>query len=251
MTEYDPQLVNRFTELAYRAGERCCYTNTDFLTVAEQALLLRISKRGNFAPFVLVGGYPQAERKLACFGDAQLCGYPLEPPVSCISIKPAAAKFADPLTHRDYLGSLMALGLRRPMLGDIVVLEDAACLFCLDTLAEHICSQLGQVGHTTVVCTVLAQPPQLLLQEPPPTALTLASSRLDALVAAVYRLSRGESQALIGQGKVFVEDLPQLHGDARIEPGQRISVRGFGRFVYVGEEQQTRKGRLKVQVRIY
>ena len=105
-------------------------------------------------PSSLAGGYDAAERKLACFGDEELCGYVEDPPICCIRIEPVNAKFSDALTHRDFLGSVMGLGLKREVLGDIVLEDNCGYLFCHDTVAPYIIEQLNQVRHTTVRCSV-------------------------------------------------------------------------------------------------
>ena len=90
---------------------------------------------------MLTGGYEPAERKIVCF----LPSYEeetMEPPIRILEVKPVSPRFAEALTHRDYLGALMNLGIERSMLGDIVINEDGCFIFCLDRMAEYISNEI-------------------------------------------------------------------------------------------------------------
>ncbi len=247
----DRELQKRFLDLAHRAYSQMRYTYSEFLTLAEQDALLRTSFDANSAPFKLLGGYDGAERRAARFGSEELFGYTDAVPISCVFISPAAPKFADALTHRDFLGALMSLGVRRSVMGDIVLNDNCAYLFCLESVAGFIVDELTQVRHTTVRCTVLEQPPELITAEPEDKSINVASERLDASIAAVFKLSRNEAQSLFKEGKVFVNS--RLTENTSFQPGSGdvISVRGYGRFIFMGVSGSSRKGRLFVTVQVY
>ena len=94
-------------------------------------------------------------------------------------------------------------------------------------------------------------PPENALPQPKDAQIVVASSRLDALVAAVYRLSRSESQALFERELVFVNSLPARSPGFDAKPGDLISVRGHGRFYFDGIDRETKKGRLRANVRVF
>ena len=173
------------------------------------------------------------------------------PPIRCVLIEPLSQKFADALTHRDFLGALMALGVRRSVLGDILLHGKSGYLFCIESISDFIVREFKQVKHTQVRCALTDSLPDIAVREPEARSVNVASERLDAMLAAVYRLSRSESQALIEQGKVYVNG--RLTESVSYEPGPTdiVSARGFGRFVYDGVAKETRKGRLFVDVRVY
>lgn len=250
MPESDVLLKNRFAELAHRSFSQECYVYSEFLTMAEQDTLIRMTFDKNSAACALKGGYHTAERKIACFGDETVCGYAEEPPLVCLQIAPVALKFADQLNHRDFLGSLLALGIRRSVLGDIVLCEESAYLFCLGSVAGYIREQLTKVKHTAVQCIATAAPAVETVL-PDAVQVIVASERLDAIVAAVYKLSRRESQELLTRGQVFVNSRSTDNYGFSPASGSIISVRGFGRFIYAGVERETKKGRLHVSVRIF
>lgn len=245
------QLKNRLTELSRRAYSKETYVYSEFLTLAEQDVLLGMGNEAIAAPLELSGGFEAAERKIACFGSAALCGYSEAPPIACIRIAPASQKFADALTHRDFLGALMAQGVRRSVMGDIVLHDNCGYLFCLDTVSDAITRDFVQVKRTTVICSIIDGLPDIAIKKPDVKNINVASERLDAMIAAVYKLPRSDSQALLRQGKVFVNNsLAEDAGD-KINAGSIISVRGYGRFIYEGAEKETKKGRLFVRVRVY
>ncbi|MBQ7961083.1 MAG: hypothetical protein IJ289_00670 [Clostridia bacterium] len=241
-------LKNRFSELASRSFDRGIYTNSEFLTQAEQSELLKM----HFPVKVsLFGGYDNAERCIAVFGDEDDLGYECIFPVKYIKIEPLQMKFADKLTHRDFLGSLMGLGLRREMLGDIVINENVAYLVCLDTVSDFIINQLDKVKHTSVKCSESDFIPADVLPELKYEELIVSSERLDVLISAVYNLSRSDSQKRINGETVFCNSVLTVSSSHVPESGTLISVRGLGRFIYDGVLRQTKKGRNVIAVRIY
>ncbi len=249
MEEDIRQLQKRFSELAARADGRGRYTYTQFLTLAQQDVLNRM-ERQLAAPFTLEGGYEAAERRLACFGREEHLGYAARPPIVCVRIRPTGKKFAGELGHRDFLGSLMGLGIERRLLGDIQMAEGEGYLFCLEEIAPYICENLIQVARATVRCE-MCDPPETLSQPPEPTEVVVASERLDALIAAVWRLSRSDAQELLEKGLVFIDGRLVESASHNLKEGDLVSVRHKGRFRYEGMSRETKKGRLRVQVRVY
>ena len=241
-------LKKRFEELASRSRNKGIWVFSDFLSTAQQSVL--VSMRLPY-PFELNGGYEGAERRVACFGSVEDCGYDCTPDFVCIKIEPVAQKFADELTHRDFFGSVMALGLKREVLGDIIVYGNCGYLFCKEEISSYICENLTSVKRTTVSCAEVASPPVESVALPEISEVIIASERLDALVAAVYNLSRSTAKELVEQGKVSVNSVATLRADLIIEEHDTVSVRGCGRFIFEGILRKTKKDRLRAAVRIY
>ncbi|UOO37233.1 hypothetical protein IZU99_08200 [Oscillospiraceae bacterium CM] len=250
MQEDEKQLSKRLAELAGRADAQRRYVYSEFLTLAEQEVL-RAVQIVFAAPVSLVGGYDGAERCLAVFGDDTLCGYTEAPPVARVAIAPTAPKYTEALTHRDFLGALLGLGLRRGVLGDIIVVGNEAYVVCVDAVADFIVRELCAVRRTAVTCTAVDEIPAQSLKTPVPSSLNVASERLDALIAAVFNLSRTASQALIDKGCVFLNGRETDKTSVVPIKGTIVSVRGLGRFIYEGVERRSKKGRLFVKVRLY
>lgn len=248
MTNEELQLKKRFCELAERAYKNGAYTSTEFLSPAEQTLL-KSSAVG--APYALFGGYDGAEKALVMFGSEEICGYEAYPPIAVVKIEPSAPKFSDALSHRDFLGAIMSLGVRRSTLGDIVVCGNIGYAVCLDGIADYLCENLLSIRHTTVRCSKIEQLPEDAIPAPVESSFTVASERLDSVVSAIFKLSRSESKGFIEHEKVLIGGAACLNPDAKPAAGDIITVRGKGKFIYCGMERETKKGRLRCTAKIY
>ena len=238
----------RFQELADRSNEKGYAIYSDFLGIAEMSELcaMRFS-----VPVTLWGGYENAERCVACFGDREYFADKSDYPINCILIKPVNQKFADTLSHRDFLGSLMGLGIRREVLGDIIISQNCGYLFCLDTISDYIIRNLTQVRHTTVNCELADNIPIDALPQPENREIIVSSERLDVIVSAIYNLSRSQVLPVFHTEKVFVNGVIKTSPSATLNIGDKVSVRGFGRFIYNGVLRHTKKDRLVISVDIF
>ncbi len=234
------QLKKRFAELHARAGKTGVPAASKFLNIAEQSELA-----ASKLPAELYGGYDGAERRVAVFGAFE--GY--EPPIVCVRISPVSKRFADELTHRDLLGALMALGVTRETLGDIIVTDNEGYLICLAAIADYIIKNLEEVKRTSVRCE-LSPVPETRGPGGGEISVVVPSERLDAVVAAVYRLSREDAKAAVFKGLVFVDSRQVLKAGAALNEGAAVTFRGKGRFTFLGVERETKKGRLRVRVLI-
>lgn len=152
------------------------------------------------------------------------------------------------LTHRDYLGSLLGLGLERDALGDIAV-QNAyeAVVFCTRRIEPFLCSQLQRVGAEPVRCRAYTPDGDFTDgRQYMPISATVASPRLDCVVAALTKLSREDAQNAVRQGLVEVEFEPEERVDRLLCTPAWISIRGYGRFFLRAFDGQTRKGRLRM-----
>lgn len=244
MTDDEKKMIKRLSELSNRAEMRGRHTYSEFLTLAEQALLPQASCAGAYSLF---GGWENAERRVACFGEDAEAAAPLD----CVRIAPLSVKFAEELGHRDYLGALMSLGVRREVLGDIVLSGDEAYLFCLESISDFIISELTQIRRTSVRCEKVGTLPDTAMPLPEAREVVVSSVRLDALVCAVWNLSRSEGQELIVKGRAFVNGKEIT--SAAFSPAEYdiISVRGRGRFQFCGIERETKKGRIRAAVKVW
>ena len=240
-------LKNRFKELSTRSRNRNTYFYSDFLNLYEQTVLYNEIKYG----YTLYGGFEDAERKIAVFGAEDELGYEPTPPVSLICVSPLSQKFSDDLTHRDFLGSLMGLGIKRETLGDIIITENKGYVFCLDNMVEFIKDNLITVKRTSVSCEICDSLPENALPKPTEKLLIVSSMRIDAAIAAVYNLSRSKSSALVEGEKVFINGKLVTGISKNLEIGDTVSVRGYGRFRYTEIFGGTKKGRTRINCEIY
>ncbi|MCQ2539787.1 MAG: YlmH/Sll1252 family protein [Acetatifactor sp.] len=245
------QLKNRFHDLADRSYTQGVFTFTGFLGLGEQDIFWQEEGKLRYAGYQMNGGCERADRVVLRFGSEQELGYEVPFPIVCIHIKPLQQKFADDLSHRDFLGALMNLGIERSTIGDIKVGEKQAYLFCLDSIAEYICDNLTQVRHTHVSCQVTESLEEFPEEEPEYLTIQVQSMRVDAVISKVYNLSREKSLVLFKSGKVYVNGRLCENNSRLLKQGEVVNARGFGKFTLSGDCRETRKGKLAVVVGVY
>lgn len=236
-------LEKRFNELYNRANQNYYPVFSDFLNLEEQSVLAK-----SYLPCVLYGGYEGAERVVAGFGD-NVCEQDF--PIRCVEIKPVNKKFADKLSHRDFLGGLMNLGIKRELLGDIIIFENSAYLFCLDKISNYIKDNLSRVRHTTVEVNEVDTPPVKAVEPKGAEEMVIASLRVDVAVCQVYNLSRNECAKLFETDKVFINSRKLESRSYQLKEGDTVSVRGYGRFQFLSVVRKTKKDRLVAEMIIY
>ena len=245
------ELQMHIRDLARQAESRGIYTFSAFLSPAELSDILTRERELIPVPYSIWGGSEAAERKLICFGSESWFGYPPPWPVSVIRIAPASARFAEELSHRDYLGALMSLGIDRSLTGDIVIREKTAWLFCLDSIADYLCSSLTSVRHTSVCCSIETEDVPELSPRFETLRLNVPSERIDALTAAFINKSRSSIGELFNSGRVFVNSRAVTDGSRLMKPGDVLSVRGFGKALYEGVGATSKKGRCYAVLKKY
>lgn len=265
----DTMLAGHIKDLAGRAYQNDYTTHTQFLGLSELAAVVdAIQKDGGSAEhgiynevrFTLYGGYEEAERKVLCFLPSYLDAEMLRLQedndgsiVSCLLVAPVNVKFADPLTHRDYLGALMNLGIERDQIGDILTSEDGsrAFIFVMKDMEEVILKELIRIRHTSVKCSRVSNKDCDLRPVFDEVQGSVASERLDAILALIYHISRNEAQELVSREQVFIDGRTAYSAGYDLKEGARVSVRGHGKFRYLGILGNTKKGRLMVHANIY
>jgi RNA-binding protein YlmH len=234
-------------------------THTSFLDVHEKALLEReaIAKK---AVFALYGGYGGAERcVMLLFPDAEAKREWEEAgpggendPLEVLRVR--TKKGAREMTHRDYLGSLMSLGIDRSLTGDILVGSagengQSADVVVLSEMAEYIAREYTSVGRETVTAERLPVG-EIAVNE---TAFeekkdTVASLRLDSVLGTAFALSRGTAQEAIRRGLVFVNSAEASKPDKLLAEGDKITLRGKGKAVLAEVGQKTKKDRIFIRI---
>ena len=199
-------------------------------------------------PCTSFGGYENAERVVIGFGE-EIKNEDF--PICCIKIEPLQQKFADKLSHRDFLGSLMNLGINRSTLGDIIIDDNCGYLFCLESISDYILENLTRVKHTSVKCTIISADKELKIKEPEEKEIIVSSIRADAIIGAVYKLSRNQVSALFSQQLVFINSKCITKPSAFLRENDVVSVRHKGRFVFCGELRKTKKDRVIVEVKVF
>lgn len=249
--EKEEQLFKkRLIEQAQNADRRGYPITTDFMNLNELSMFHSIKKEFPFISYSLWGGYEEAERKMACFYDAALYENP-EFPIELVAVIPSNVKFSDALTHRDYLGAVLNLGLDRSKIGDIIVTEQAGYLFCDSMIASYIKDNLTKIKHTNVFCEYKDKEEITIVQKKEEITGSISSNRIDSLIGLAFRTSRSSMAPLITGGKVFVDGKQIVSTSYLLKEGEIVSVRGYGKFIFQGIQNKTKKGRFYATVLRY
>ncbi len=248
--EREDLLARRIQELADLADRRGCVTFTDFLNLNEQNILHQTLQKFSWINGETFGGYEGAERQIAAFVPDALA-YDWEYPIACVRVEPSNARFAEALTHRDILGALMNLGIDRAKTGDIALFGEKWYLFCHSTLASVVCDELTRIRHTSVKCMVVNLSEFSYTPKTETVRGSVASVRLDSVMALAFHASRSSLLSLIEDGKVFVNGKLIMTNAYALKDDDIVSVRGFGKFRYKAAIGQTKKGRCMVEIERY
>lgn len=213
-----------------------------FLNPKEQLMIK--SRMGMDFSVNFFGGYSDAERAVAAFGDDEV-SYP----ITALLIE---AKGKRALTHRDYLGSVLSLGIKREHIGDILIKDSGAVMFVTDEISDFIVMNLSRIGNTPVKISVTENLSEFDTNHHfKETDVTVSSMRFDCVLSAVAGTSRTRSSELIDEGLCMVNYAVTKNSRLQIKDGDIISVRGFGKFVIQTDSRLTKKGRIHIKVKKY
>lgn len=243
----------RILDLSSQAFNQGRYTFSNFLDLYEQSMLTTLKMKGQFSGISCqtFGGYGDAERIMVRFGSPEELGYEQEYPMTLLRVSPQHEKFADKLTHRDYLGALMNLGIERNLIGDILVMDQEAYVFIKDTIGPFLMQEWLKVRHTFIRLEEI--PLQEFQYEPRFEEIKgfCPSFRADVLVGFFCKTSRKESSDLIKGQKVFINGCLVTSASKTLKEGDILSVRGYGKAVFSEIRGQSKKGRFGISLNKY
>lgn len=247
-------LKARCKDLATKAYKQNIYTFTQFLSPAELNEIDQMREEIDFIDYSAFGGGMLCDRQVVRFGSERMFGYDQEWPIKILKVEPLIEKFADDLSHRDFLGAVMNLGIERDVLGDILVKDKKrAYIFCLDSIADYIMESLTKIKHTNVKISCITT--EEGLEDLKPTledaSFIVSAPRFDAIVAAIAKCSRSESALMFRSGKITLNGRLCENNSYVLKPGDIFSLRGYGKYRFVSVGNETRKGRIYIQVQIY
>lgn len=236
-------------------------TNTHFLDITQQSLLLKHFSKNSDIRLMPFGGFENAERVVMLFlpyyleinSFSEILEYfadnPEDNPLTILRV--TKDNFSD-IGHRDYLGALMGLGLKREMIGDIIVTTKGADVIVLKSVSSYIISELKSAGRATlkveeisfndIESTVLN-----VLEE----SVNVSSMRIDNIISACFKLSRSDSAEAVLSGSVYVNSLQVLKCDKKINVGDKVVFRTKGKIVVKDISGISKKGRIFLKIDRY
>ncbi|RXT15021.1 RNA-binding protein [Ammoniphilus sp. CFH 90114] len=240
--------IERAIDWLEQVDQQHHHRRTDFLDPRQIYILRNLSSRFQNLTLSSFGGYASAERcRVLIHQDYWL---PEEEDYSLVAFEVTSPSpgFGQ-LKHKDFLGSLTGIGLKRDKYGDILVHSDSAQLIVAAEIADYVRLQLNQVHRLSVSLEQIRLGEITpLIEEWKATHLTVSSTRADVVAGDVFRLSRSKILPPIRAGHLKVNWMVVDSPSFQIREGDIVSLRGYGRFKVLKEEGMTRKGNIRLEI---
>lgn len=191
------------------------------------------------------GVFEEAERKMVSFNNIYNSPFPIK----VLKIK-NSSKFTN-LTHKDYLGAVLALGIRRNKIGDLLLSEDCCYIAVCEDIEEFITANLTTVGKAPCTVTVVENNIDLPSPSFKEEVILIQSLRIDGIVSKLANISRGKAQGIIDEGKVLVDYNKVKSKSLEVTKDERITIRGVGKFILGDIIGNSKSGKFKVIVKKY
>ena len=250
----DKLLISKMLDKIELSKSKNKIENTDFLDMYQKHLLEKILKQEKVEKYIISGGADDAERNIIVFYPDKLktvaeINYKKILPIVCIRIN-LPKEMHGKYSHRDYLGGLMKLGIKREKVGDIFVFYDGVDILILDEISKFLLNNISSLTRFSKSKIEKISIENIRKKEINKEEIKIISSsmRLDAVISELLRTSRGKSEEIINEQRVFVnfENIDKL--TKQIKEKDLITVRGKGRFEITKIEGTTRNDRIKLIV---
>lgn len=252
-------LLSRIYDKKAEADKNMMITHTVFLSVDEiNDISLNERKLRDGVNVFCYGGIPEAERRCVffvpeCFSIEDISEYfnEFKDDNPLIAVRIIKDRFSV-LSHRDYLGALMGLGIKREQIGDIITCDDGAYVICFKNIARFIEENLTKGGRGTLTCYITDISCVELPEEKTEIKFhSVASLRLDNIMSAGFSVPRSSCGEYIKRGLVFVNSVRAVKSDALIKENDKIVLRGKGKIVLSEVIGENKKGRVHINIRHY
>ena len=253
MNEEALYISKRLADLSRQAQRKGIVTFSDFLSLNEQSILQQNRDKLE-SDYEMSGGYEYAERQMVAFIPDALF-YEWDYPMKCVRICPTYPKFAEKLSHRDVLGALMSLGIERSKIGDLIVNNKPdhtdMFFFAEEGITPYILDMLTSIRHTVVTLEILDDYRIDYVPHFQEKEAIITSNRLDAVIAAICKVSRSAALRLIQEGKIFVNGAESLHNTYYCKQGDVLSIRGYGKVRFGEILGVTKKDRIRFSYQLF
>lgn len=247
---HDELTISKIEDKIRQCRDGYYVTATGLLDSHEQALARQVMMHATDVRTFLWGGYEGAERRMLVCVPSEMPKEASEGLLAVLRVsKPAISR---ELSHRDYLGSMLGLGIDRSVTGDILVRNDGADIIIVPEIADFLLEEYIQVGRTHV-SRELKPLSELIIPEVRTQMIkdTVPSARLDSVIASAFKLSRSKASEAIRGGIVSVDHIECLKPDARVEEGSILVLKGKGKALLKEIGGESKKGRIWVILEKY
>ena len=169
--------------------------------------------------------------------------------IACLKVIP---NVKGKLQHKDYMGAIYSLGVKREFIGDIILKEDNAYFFCMKKIEEYFVLNLSSVGKqevSTEEIDIFSDEAKVIGPKFESKEYIVPSLRVDAILSEVYSLSRSEVKEKIVKGDLYINDRNIFYPSTIVNSKDIISFRKCGKFQYIEEIRKTKN--LNTVIRIY
>ena len=240
--------------------DRYMITNSSFLDLRQRSLAETMSRSHSGLIYGFYGGYEDAERVIEVFfpegfmiGENVSQHFRNIPEENPLTVIRAELKKGSPvLSHRDYLGALMGLGIRREMTGDIIVRRDGADIIVMKEIAEFLLLNYMRAGRANLYLSEVSTEEIIYSAGSREKVLeSVASLRLDNVVSAAFHVPRSRAAEMIAAGTVFLGGICEKKADRQVREGEKIVLRGKGKTVLKEIGGKSSKGRIMITLEKY
>lgn len=246
LSDEEKQLVLHITDLIDLSDRHYKPYYSDFLNERQARLAQDVMIKNGISDYFFWGGYEGATRVMLCVYPQYMKPENSDFPMSCVNLK---FRTIDELSHRDFLGSLMALGIKRDVIGDIVVGEGIASFFVKSDLEQYVKTQIRKIGRVGVTFVDYTADFEASVQNFEERECTVSSLRIDSVVGAMTKLSRSKAQQAVTSGLVARNFEVIYNTDCKICSGDKISVRGYGKFIVQFDGSMSKKGKYRISIK--
>lgn len=187
------------------------------------------------------GIFPNSDRRIIAFNN-----YYENYPIKLLRIE-CNTKFMK-LNHKDYLGAIMSLGIKRNKLGELIVANNCAFVAVHDDIVDFILQNLLRIKNLYCKCTIIEKNEEVPTVKYEEKNIITASTRIDCIVASLCNISRSKSGDMVEQGKILVNYIEITNKNYIVRENCKITIRGFGKYEINKTYGTTKSGRLKLNV---
>lgn len=252
--EEDRLLIAKINDKINFCNSRNKITYTDFMQLNEKSLAQKYIKENNVKNYFFFGGIKNADRESLIFYPEKLTEEMARKNLQLIFkvlkiVLPSELQYE----HREFLSGIMKLGIKREKFGDIIVRDNVADIIILTENADYFLANLQELTRfkkaniSVVEITELAEK----IENFEEIKIIIPSNRLDNFVSELAKCSRGNAQEILKMGRVFINGINETKESKKLQIGDKITIRGKGKFIFESIDRTTRNDRIVVNIKKY
>ena len=252
--EEDKLLIAKIEDKLQFCNSKNKITYTDFMQLEEKSIAKKFLYQNKIENYFFFGGLENSDREILVFFpdklNESLAKKSLSEILKVIRINlPEEQNYE----HREYLSGIMKLGVKREKFGDIIVRKSGADVVVLSEISSYFLNNLQELTRFKKADISLVSILDLYKKEESFESLKIivSSIRLDNFIAELSKVSRGKAQEILKEGRVFINGINEMKESKKLQIGDKITIRGKGKFIYMGIERMTKSNKMVVNINKY